>query len=182
MKHFLENDLHVEVSLDPVDDVHLVEVSLLVKPSVRRATFKDHRHSKFPYFHVVRYKVQHRAKVFLTPELSELFANECTVSAAFIIGLLWCLIARDRVEVLKAEQVLKHGPVFVPTGDNDGNDLVVAFLLSFDAFRFPCILRVLGNMLEYLHFVFVHWFVQVQRERELSLLKEVASEVKFVHS
>lgn len=70
--------------LHPVNNVDPIEISLLIKPMMRRAALEYHWHSEFPYLSMIGYEVQHSREILLRPELSQLLPHKGTTTTAFI--------------------------------------------------------------------------------------------------
>ena len=79
--HLAEDQLHIEVPLDPIYQVHFVKVSLLVEPAMRHVALDDGWQSELPYFEMVRDEVKHGAEVLLSPEMSQLLFYQAVVVA-----------------------------------------------------------------------------------------------------
>jgi hypothetical protein len=73
VEHVAQQDLYVEVSLNPVNDVNPIKVSLLVEPAMGGRRLQYEGNSKFPDANMIRNKVKHCTQVLLAPVVSELF-------------------------------------------------------------------------------------------------------------
>jgi hypothetical protein len=143
VEHLLEQDLHVEVPLDAIDDINLVEVTFLIEPAVGHVALEDHRDGELPDPDVVRDKVQHSREIFLRPEVSKLALDELRVLSSRVLNLgfilrsgggSWCYPAdchgageilssptgiRLLFEVLSPKEIGEHLPVLMTTRNND---------------------------------------------------------------
>ena len=67
MKHLIQEDLDIELSLQSVEDISFVLFVLRVEPTLGQIRLQEHRYSEVPYFGMVRNKVEHRIEVLLCP-------------------------------------------------------------------------------------------------------------------
>jgi len=72
VEHVAQKDFHVEVPLNPVNDVDAVEISFLVEPAVGDGRLQYEGDSKLPDTNVIRDEMKHGTEVLFSPEVSEL--------------------------------------------------------------------------------------------------------------
>jgi hypothetical protein len=58
LKHFVEKNLNIELSLHSINQVDLVIISFRIKPTMRSMTFQNTWQSELPYFYMISQKVK----------------------------------------------------------------------------------------------------------------------------
>jgi hypothetical protein len=59
MEHSIQDDLHIELSLKPIYQINLIEVSFRVEPAVCRVALENEREPELPNLYMISQKMQH---------------------------------------------------------------------------------------------------------------------------